>query len=338
MTNISRASLFGKLNHPLYKALESATAFAKLQQHRHVALAHWITYIKDIPAGDTWRILRFFNIDTNILIRDITIYLTALPADADKIEDFDLSISASVERAWIYATLMFNTLSIRSGHLLVGILSSPPLRDELTGISPEFLKLDYELLTDRFDEMVVGSSESNCAATDGRLLASGVTHPTKRDVFISYRKDDSRHVAGRIFDHLEIALGNDRVFKDVNSITAGTPDFHEEIRSQLGTAKIMLIVIGPNWLTVRDSTGRRRIDDRDDFVRLETKWALDSKICLIPVLIDNATMPRATDLPTTIRQLSRCQAFTLRHDPDFRGDMKRLETVCRSHLMRGSDA
>jgi hypothetical protein len=131
---------------------------------------------------------------------------------------------------------------------------------------------------------------------------------------------------------LEREFGGDRVFKDVDSIPAGVKDFSKEIEFQLVSAKLMLVVIGPTWLTVRDETGRRRIDMKDDFVRIEVKWGMDRQIPVIPLLFDDATMPMKSSLPPALKAFSRCQSLPVRPDPDFRNDMNRLIAICRKYL------
>src|SRR4029434_8655298 len=101
------------------------------------------------------------------------------------------------------------------------------------------------------------------SAHDGTPLLSH-TPKQVRDIFICYRRQDSVHPAGRIFDRLVAEFGRDRIFKDVNSIPEAIKDFAEEIQQQLKSTKVMLAIVGNSWLSARDSTGRRRLDDKDD--------------------------------------------------------------------------
>ncbi len=132
-------------------------------------------------------------------------------------------------------------------------------------------------------------------------------------VFISYRRGDSSGAAGRLFDRLERALGRKCVFMDVDSIEPGL-DFVEVLNRHLEQCEVMLAVMGPNWLTSTDGQGCRRIDDPDDFVRLELANALSRGIRVIPILVDGATAVAASDLPDDLKSLARRQATEIRHD------------------------
>src|SRR6266498_3676899 len=121
-------------------------------------------------------------------------------------------------------------------------------------------------------------------------------------ILVSYRRHESSHLAGRLYDRLADRFGEGQVFIDVDTIEPGV-DFAEEISRAVATCKVLLAVIGPNWLTEADERGRRRLDDPDDFVRLEIEAALARDVRVIPVLVEGATMPRADELPPTLAAL-----------------------------------
>jgi hypothetical protein len=114
-------------------------------------------------------------------------------------------------------------------------------------------------------------------------------------VFISYRRQESSGLAGRLFDRLAARFGEDRVFMDIDRIELGV-DFAEVIAQEVSTCAVLLAVIGPHWLDAADAAGRRRLEDPDDIVRLEIQAALDRDIRVIPILVDGATMPRPQQL------------------------------------------
>jgi len=132
-------------------------------------------------------------------------------------------------------------------------------------------------------------------------------------IFLSYRHEDTRHVAGRLYAPLELHFGAGNVFMDVDSIPPGL-DFIEAIKEAVGSCNIVLALIGPAWLTVTDERGRRRIDDADDFVALEIKTGLERDILVIPVLVDGAGPPRREDLPHSLAPLANRQVVRLDHD------------------------
>jgi glycerophosphoryl diester phosphodiesterase len=130
-------------------------------------------------------------------------------------------------------------------------------------------------------------------------------------VFISYRRQDTAWPARQLYDVLVAELGADRVFKDVDDIEPGD-DFVERIQSAVGSCEVLLALIGPQWLTVMDANGARRLDDPEDFVRLEVETALTrDDVRVIPILVDNAKMPTPQQLPKELAALTRRQAVEI---------------------------
>jgi hypothetical protein len=142
-------------------------------------------------------------------------------------------------------------------------------------------------------------------------------------IFISYRREDSRHVVGRIFDHLSHHFGADHVFKDVDSIPLGK-DFRNVIGSSVESCDVVLAVIGDKWLELADEAGKRRLDDPDDFVRIEIEASLNRGIPVIPVLVADAEMPAEKDLPGPLGGLAFQNGLHVRSDPDFTNDVHKL--------------
>jgi hypothetical protein len=141
-------------------------------------------------------------------------------------------------------------------------------------------------------------------------------------VFVSYRRADTAQIAGRVFDGLVASYGIDNVFKDVDSIPLGA-DFRVVIRESISKCDVMIILIGQHWLDAPGETGRR-LDDANDFVRLEIEEALRNGVRVIPLLVDGASMPRDVQLPETLRELAYRNATIVRPDPDFHRDMGRV--------------
>lgn len=142
-------------------------------------------------------------------------------------------------------------------------------------------------------------------------------------VFISYRRADSIDICGRIYDRLVRDFGEKNVFKDVDNIPFGV-DFVDYLDNQVKECTVLLAVIGPKWVDVEDDKGRRRIDDPNDFVRIEIESALKRNILVVPVLVGSAGMPYTEDLPESLRPLTRRNGIEVRPDPDFHNDMTRL--------------
>jgi len=133
-----------------------------------------------------------------------------------------------------------------------------------------------------------------------------------RAIFISYRREDTEGHAGRLFEDLCDRFGQDSVFMDVTGIEPGR-DFRRVIEQQIASCGVLLALIGKDWLTVADAQGRRRLDDPHDFVRLETANALKRDIPVIPVLVQQAGMPRAEQLPDDLKELAFRNSVELTH-------------------------
>jgi hypothetical protein len=143
-------------------------------------------------------------------------------------------------------------------------------------------------------------------------------------VFINYRGEDSHSYGALLYTELARQFGAERVFLDGESIPAGA-DFVQELLGRVRSARVLLAVIGPRWLSASDPTGRRRIDDPADWIRRELAEAFTAGVRVIPVLTEQAQLPAEADLPADIAALSRCQYRHLRHrEPTT--DLARLVT------------
>jgi hypothetical protein len=144
-------------------------------------------------------------------------------------------------------------------------------------------------------------------------------------IFISYRREDAPAYAGRLYDQLAEHFGDQNVFMDVDTIEPGA-DFVQRIEDAVGSASALLVVIGRGWADAKDESGRRRLDDPQDFVRLEVSSALQRDVRVIPVLVGGAEMPESEKLPAALASLSRRNALVV-SDLDWRAGMARLLAV-----------
>jgi hypothetical protein len=140
-------------------------------------------------------------------------------------------------------------------------------------------------------------------------------------IFISYRRDDASHLTGRLSDRLAARFPKNPIFIDVD-MEPGI-DFVEAIEQSVGFCDVLIAVIGNRWLISSEAEGSRRLDNPDDFVRLEIATALKRNIRVIPVLVDGAPMPRPSDLPDDLKSLVRRQAIPISYDR-FNADSARL--------------
>lgn len=131
-------------------------------------------------------------------------------------------------------------------------------------------------------------------------------------IFISYRREDAEGQAGRLYDDLVKVFGSESVFMDVTAIQFGR-DFRKAIDQSLASCGAFLSIIGKSWLTAQDASGRRRLEDPADFVRLETAAALQRDIPVIPVLVQGAASPKPDQLPDDLKELAYRNAIELTH-------------------------
>jgi hypothetical protein len=143
-------------------------------------------------------------------------------------------------------------------------------------------------------------------------------------IFISYRRADSQAMTDNIRGYLARKLGDDAVFQDVIDIPFGV-DFRTYLEQAIGSCKVVLVIIGQHWLTITDDEGKRRLDDPNDFTRIEVETALKNpNILVVPVLVDSATMPQDEKLPPSLADLHFRNAAKVRYNPDFDRDMETL--------------
>jgi tetratricopeptide (TPR) repeat protein len=149
-------------------------------------------------------------------------------------------------------------------------------------------------------------------------------------IFINYRREDSIGTAGRLHDRLAQVFGPNNLFVDVVGA-----DLNARVNNQVAACRVFLAVISPNWPGAKDETGQRRLHDPDDFIAIEIAAALARKIHVVPVLVDGAHMPRASELPKLLKPLARSQAVEV-HQNYFDEDVETLVETVREALNGGS--
>ena len=145
----------------------------------------------------------------------------------------------------------------------------------------------------------------------------------RRDVFLSYRRRDSKAYAGRLRDALKPCLqAPAQLFMDIDSIGGGV-DFAKAIEAAVSSSAVVLVLIGPVWLTIADEQGAPRLCLADDLVRREVRLALEAERTVIPVLVDGARMPTVNQLPPPLSDLAGRNAVEL-SDTRWDYDVQRL--------------
>ena len=167
MSEIQRSKLFGKLNGLAFKAIEGATTFCKMRGNPYVELVHWVHQLFQSQDSDLKRIAEHYQLDAGRLAADLVAALDRLPRGATAISDFSPHIEEAIERAWVYATLLFGENKIRSGHLIYGILKTPSLRNVAATMSREFSRVKPDELAEQFHKLLEGSPENALPSYDG---------------------------------------------------------------------------------------------------------------------------------------------------------------------------
>ena len=175
MTEISRVALFGKLNKLGYQAVESATVFCKMRGNPYVEVVHWMHQIFSGQDSDLHRIAQHYDLDPGKIASEMTRALDMLPRGASTISDLSDHLMDAMERGWVWGSLLYSSNQVRTGHLLLGMLKTPALRNILTGISPELASIGADDLADNFVTATDGSPEERLAAQDGSQTGGGVT-------------------------------------------------------------------------------------------------------------------------------------------------------------------
>jgi type VI secretion system protein VasG len=173
MSEISRVSLFGKLNPLVYKTIEGATVFCKLRGNPYVELVHWMTQLLENNASDVHAIVRHYALDAAALARDVTAALDRLPRGSTALSDFSEQIPDAIERGWVYGSLQFGDGAVRSAYLLLGMLKTPHLRNALLGISKEFGRIKVDDFADELQSVVGKTGEQGLGPQDGSGLSGG---------------------------------------------------------------------------------------------------------------------------------------------------------------------
>jgi hypothetical protein len=134
-------------------------------------------------------------------------------------------------------------------------------------------------------------------------------------IFISYRREDSAAITGRIYDRLVQQFGREAIFKDVDSMPLGV-NYRKRLDVIVSECAVVLVVIGDRWID--------RLQDPRDFVRIEVESALRRSIPVVPLLVQDAPLPTEESLPESLRELPDCNGLTIGHDPHFHDDLTRL--------------
>lgn len=159
MLKLKRVQIFGKLDKTAYKALESATVLCKTRGNPYIELVHFINQILLGDASDVHEIVRYFSLDEAQLSKDLIAALDRLPRGASSISDFSSTIELAIREAWMATSIVYQERTIRTGHLLLAMKQNQELSRILSDISSEFIKVNGDMLQEKFAEIVKNSPE-----------------------------------------------------------------------------------------------------------------------------------------------------------------------------------
>lgn len=173
MSEISRIALFGKLNKLGYQAVESATVFCKMRGNPYVEVVHWMHQILNVQDSDIHRIVQHYDLDPGKIATEMTRALDMLPRGASTISDLSDHLMDAMERGWVWGSLLYSSNQVRTGHLFLGMLKTPALRNILQSMSPELARVGADDLADNFPEVTNGSPEETLVPQDGSHTGGG---------------------------------------------------------------------------------------------------------------------------------------------------------------------
>jgi hypothetical protein len=159
---------------------------------------------------------------------------------------------------------------------------------------------------------------------------------TVAEVFINYRTGDGEWPAAFLDDKFKRRFGVDRVFRDATSLEAGH-DFRSELRRRLERCTVLVVIIGPSWLTARDESGRRRLDKPSDYVRMEIEESLKRNIRVVPITLNDVRLPLADELPVEIADLAHRQSRVFR-SRYYEADFEQILAIIDEEIPRATES
>jgi len=246
MSEIRRSNLFGKLNGVVFKAIEGATTFCKMRGNPYVELVHWLHQLFQLQDSDLKRLCAHFELDAGRLAADLIAALDKLPRGATAISDFSPHIEEAVERAWVYATLLFGEVQVRSGHLIFAALKTPGLRNVALSISKEFSKFKIEALGDNFHALLQGSPEESLSAHDGSKMGQdngglpeqGVPQSGKQEALTKYSVDLTEKARNGEIDPI---VGRDEEIRQIVDILMRRRQNNPILTGEAGVGKTAVV-------------------------------------------------------------------------------------------------
>jgi len=239
-----------------------------------------------------------------------------------------------IRDAWVLASVSYNAPKVRSAFIFLALLAEDDTARLLHEISREFRKYPADQAAKDLMQVVAGSPEDepNATQSGAATLTLAQSQSSMARIFICYRREDSKSFAESLFDRVIAGMAGAQVFWDTDTLPPGAL-IRQSIENTIAQCGVLIALIGKKWLKP-DGAGRRRIDDENDYVRLEIAAALRQKKVVIPCLVEGARMPTADQLPAELQELLIRNAVSVsreRRRQDTERLIEWLERLRREH-------
>jgi hypothetical protein len=317
---VSLRALIGKVNQTTRAALEAAAGLALSRTHYDVEIGHFLLKLLNPEPNDFALIVKRFGVDRPRLEAELSRSIDRLKTGSTR-PSIGSTVIDALTNGWLYGSIECDATQIRTGFVVVALLSDDNLSKLVREFGGEMQKIDVQALRREFAAVVRDSAEGQTVpaaapAQGGQALTGGPR------VFISYRRDDSALYADFLFTCIRSGVPDVRVFRDSDTLQPGMV-YSEKINETVGACDILVAVIGKKWLGAKETGGARRIDLPDDWVRLEIAAALQHKKLVIPCLVAGSEMPHEKELPPDLTGLAVRHALAI-SETDPGRDTERL--------------
>jgi hypothetical protein len=300
-------ALIEKLNPTTRKVMEAAAGFCVARTHYDIEIEHFLLKLLDSPDCDFQKIMMHFNLERSRIEHQLQRSLDNFKAGNPKSPAFSRYLIDALSKAWLCSSLDYDSQAIRTGFLIVAMLSDDGLSKLLFDSCTEFTKINAEELQTRFFGIVKGSVEDP-PVDDPRKVSATRALSGGPHVFLSYRHEDSGLYAEFLFSQLGFQIPDIQIFRDEDTLTPGIL-FAEKIDEAVDYCDVLIAIIGEKWLGKEGD--KRRIDSENDWVRREVATALKKNKLVIPCLVGGAKLPKLEELPPDLVGLTARHTVSL---------------------------
>jgi hypothetical protein len=335
MQSVNLKALLGKLNSTTRMALEGAAGLCVARTQYDIEIEHLLLKLTESSSSDFPRIAAHFGVNVSRLTSELNRALDKLKSGNQRTPSIAPPLIQALSNAWLYASLNFDVPKIRSGFVLLAMLTDEQARRMLIAASPELQLINAEPLKKEFDAITFGSEENSLEETAAPKQTPQPIAPGSvtggPHIFISYRRNDAPLYAQLLFKGLREEVPDVFIFRDLDTLQPGM-EFAKAINETVAAADFVLAIIGKKWAGGSAKSGTR-IQQPEDFIRLEIAAGFQHQKVVIPCLVGGAKMPRKEDLPPELHALLGRNAVTL-SDASFSRDASELMGMLKAWRRR----